>query len=149
MVHITRYTDYAIRVLLYLALTPDRLVTIREIADSYGISRNHLMKLVYQLNRKGYVVTVRGKNGGLRLGRDPSEINLGVLIRETEQGFELAECFGPDNQCRITPVCGVKHVLADALRAFLTTLDGYSLADFLPEQQQPQLVRLLQIKAIE
>lgn len=147
--HITRYTDYALRVLLYLALTTDRLVTIREIADSYGISRNHLMKLVYQLNRQGYVETVRGKNGGLRLGRDPREINLGVLIRETEQDFELAECFGSDNHCRITAVCSVKHVLADALGAFFATLDSYTLADLLPEAQQPQLLRLLQIRTVE
>lgn len=147
--HITRYTDYALRVLLYLALTRNRLVTIREIAGSYDISRNHLMKLVYQLNRKGYLETVRGKNGGLRLGRDPGGINLGLLIRETELDFELAECFGDGNQCRITPVCGIKHVLADALRAFFATLDRYTLADLLPQSQQPQLLRLLQIKQVE
>ena len=147
--HITRYSDYAVRVMFYLALKPDRLVTIREIADSYGISRNHLMKLVYQLNRMGYVETVRGKNGGLRLGQEPGGINLGLLIRETEQDFELAECFGSNNQCLIKPVCGIKHVLAEALKAFFDTLDGYTLADLLPEAKQPHLRRLLQIKMVD
>ncbi|MCK2149877.1 MULTISPECIES: RrF2 family transcriptional regulator [Marinobacter] len=143
--HITRYTDYSIRVLIYLALQEERLATIQQIASSYDISKNHLMKVVHQLTLKGYVESIRGKNGGLRLHRKPEDINIGVLVRETEQDLNLVECFSSGNKCRITPVCGLKNILAEALRAFLETLDQYTLADILPERQKPQLLRLLQI----
>jgi|TARA_R110002124_G_scaffold144278_4_gene309295 Rrf2 family nitric oxide-sensitive transcriptional repressor len=143
--HITRYTDYSLRVLIYLALQQERLVTIQQIADSYDISKNHLMKVVHQLTLKGYIESVRGKNGGLRLHRRPEDINIGVLVRETEQDMNLVECFSSDNQCCITPVCGLKNILAEALRAFLNTLDQYTLADILTERQKTQLLRLLQI----
>ena len=89
--HITRYTDYSLRVLIYLALQQERLVTIQQIADSYDISKNHLMKVVHQLTLKGYIESVRGKNGGLRLHRRPEDINIGVLVRETEQDMNLVE----------------------------------------------------------
>ncbi|SFM68692.1 RrF2 family transcriptional regulator [Marinobacter zhejiangensis] len=143
--HITRYTDYSLRVLIYLALQPDKLVTIQEISDSYSVSKNHLMKVVHQLNKKGYIETVRGKNGGMRLSKAPGDINVGLLVRETEQDLELVECFSSGSQCTITPVCGLKGILSEALQAFLATLDKYTLADILPEQKKPQLVRLLQI----
>lgn len=143
--HITRYTDYSIRVLIYLALQEERLATIQQIASSYDISKNHLMKVVHQLTLKGYIESIRGKNGGLRLHRKPEDINIGVLVRETEQDLNLVECFSSDNQCCITPVCGLKNILAEALKAFLETLDQYTLADILPERQKPQLLRLLQI----
>ena len=143
--HITRYTDYSLRVLIYLALQQERLVTIQQIADSYDISKNHLMKVVHQLTLKGYIESVRGKNGGLRLHRRPEDINIGVLVRETEQDMNLVECFSSDNQCCITPVCGLKNILAEALRAFLNTLDQYTLEDILTERQKTQLLRLLQI----
>src|SRR6056297_3712568 len=97
--HITRYTDYSLRVLIYLAAQDDRLATIQEIADSYQISRNHLMKVVHQLNKKGYIETVRGKSGGMRLHREPSTINIGVLVRETEQDLDLVECFSSEGKC--------------------------------------------------
>ena len=103
------------------------------------------MKVVHQLTLKGYIESVRGKNGGLRLHRRPEDINIGVLVRETEQDMNLVECFSSDNQCCITPVCGLKNILAEALRAFLNTLDQYTLADILTERQKPQLLRLLQI----
>lgn len=143
--HITRYTDYSLRVLIYLAVQEERLATIQEISDSYDISKNHLMKVVHQLNLKGYIESVRGKNGGLRLHRRPEDINIGVLVRETEPDMALVECFSDNNKCCITPVCGLKNVLSEALQAFLNTLDGYTLADILPERQKPQLLRLLQI----
>lgn len=143
--HITRYTDYSLRVLIYLALQQERLATIQEIADSYDISKNHLMKVVHQLTLKGYIESIRGKNGGLRLHRRPDDINIGVLVRETEQDLNLVECFSSKNKCCITPVCGLKNILAEALKAFLETLDQYTLADILPERQRPQLLRLLQI----
>lgn len=143
--HITRYTDYSLRVLIYLALQQERLATIQEIADSYEISKNHLMKVVHQLTLKGYVESIRGKNGGLRLHRKPDDINIGVLVRQTEQDLNLVECFSSNDKCCITPACELKNVLAEALRAFLATLDQYTLADILPERQRPQLLRLLQI----
>jgi len=143
--HITRYTDYSLRVLIYLAEQGDRLATIQEIADSYEISKNHLMKVVHQLNKKGYIETVRGKKGGMRLHMAPNKINIGVLVRETEQDLNIVECFSSKNTCKITPVCGLKFMFGEALTAFLETLDKYTLEDVIPEQHRPQLVRLLQI----
>lgn len=143
--HITRYTDYSIRVLIYLAVQGDRLTTIQEIADSYEISKNHLMKVVHQLNKKGYIETIRGKKGGMRLHMAPADINMGILLRETEQDLSIVECFSSKNACRITPVCGLKSIFAEALGAFLATLDNYTLADVIQDQHRPQLLRLLQI----
>ncbi|MBE0486318.1 Rrf2 family transcriptional regulator [Marinobacter sp.] len=143
--HITRYTDYSLRVLIYLAERGDRLATIQEIADSYEISKNHLMKVVHQLNKKGYIETVRGKKGGMRLHMAPNEINIGVLVRETEQDLSIVECFSEKNACKISPVCGLRGMFSQALKAFLETLDQYTLADVVQDHHRPQLVRLLQI----
>ena len=143
--HITRYTDYSLRVLIYLAAEGDRLATIQEIADSYDISKNHLMKVVHQLNKKGYIETIRGKKGGMRLNMKPEDINIGILIRETEQDLSIVECFSGKNECRITPVCGLKSMFGEALKAFLDVLDQYTLADVVQSQHRPQLMRLLQI----
>ena len=144
--HITRFTDYSLRVLMYLALNPTQQVTIQEIADSYGISKNHLMKVVQELNNKGYLQATRGKNGGLRLRGDPEAINLGTLVRATEQDLSLVECFGNNGLCVITPACQLKRVLAEALEAFLHTLDGYTLADLLPGENISYMRNLLQIE---
>lgn len=143
--HITRYTDYSMRVLIYLSVQGDRLTTIQEIADSYEISKNHLMKVVHQLNKMGYIETVRGKKGGMRLLMAPADINVGVLVRETEQDLNMVECFSSKNACKITPVCGMKPMFEEALGAFLAALDKYTLADIIPGQHRPQLLRLLQI----
>ncbi|EBA00387.1 Rrf2 family transcriptional regulator [Marinobacter sp. ELB17] len=143
--HITRYTDYSLRVLVYLAACGDRLVTIQDVADAYDISKNHLMKVVHQLNLKGYIETVRGKNGGMRLRRQPSSINIGALVRDTEPDLNLVECFSANNQCCITPVCSLQSMLREALQAFLATLDTYTLADVVRQPQQSQLLQLLQI----
>ena len=143
--HITRYTDYSLRVLIYLAMQGDRLTTIQEIADSYEISKNHLMKVVHQLNKKGYIETVRGKKGGMRLHMNPADINVGILVRETEQDLSIVECHSAKNSCKITPVCGVKNMLGEALQSFLSVLDQYTLADVIQDQHRPQLLRLLQI----
>ncbi len=142
---ITRYTDYSLRVLIYVALQQDRLCTIREIAEAYDISRNHLMKVVHELNLMGYLETVRGKHGGLRLGLPAQRINIGALVRDTEQDLALVECFDDDNRCVITPACRLKNVLSDALKAFFAVLDQYTLADLLPENKRRPLLRLLQI----
>lgn len=140
---ITSYSDYALRVLIYLAADPDRKTTIGEIAGTFDISKNHLMKVVHQLSRLGYIESVRGKNGGLRLQRPPTEINLGVLFRQTETDLSLVECFSENNTCRITPMCELKHILAEAQQAFIDTLERYSLADLVISRHQPELVRLL------
>jgi Rrf2 family transcriptional regulator, nitric oxide-sensitive transcriptional repressor len=143
--HITRYTDYSLRVLIYLAAQDDRLATIQEIADSYDISKNHLMKVVHQLNKKGYIETVRGKKGGMRLHMAPSDINVGVLVRETEQDLSIVECFSSKNACKIAPVCGLKGMFSEAVDAFLKALDQYTLEDVIPPGHRSQLLRLLQI----
>ncbi len=123
---LTRYTDYAMRVLLYLASKPDdRLSSIGEIARGYGISQNHLMKVVNDLVRAGYIESVRGRFGGIRLARDAGTINVGQVVRHTEDGFDLVDCDG----CIIAPACGLTGVLHEATSAFMAVLDSYSLAD--------------------
>ena len=142
---VTRYTDYSIRVLIYLAMQDNRLATIQEIADSYDISRNHLMKIVHQLNRNGYIQTVRGKKGGMRLHMAPADINIGVLVRETEQDVSIVECFSAQDACRISPVCGLKGMLGESLYAFMKTLDQYTLEDVIPRAYRSELLRILQV----
>lgn len=143
--HITRYTDYSLRVLIYLSVQGDRLTTIQEIADSYDISKNHLMKVVHQLNKNGYIETVRGKKGGMRLHMAPEDINIGVLVRDTEHDLSIVECYTAKNTCKISPVCGLKPIFGEALQAFLAVLDKYTLKDLIHERHEPQLLRLLQI----
>jgi len=145
--HITRYTDYSLRVLIYVALKGDDIATIREIADSYDISKNHLMKVVQALNSKGYLQAVRGKNGGLRLNGKPEDINIGTLVRDTEEDFALVECFS-GGDCNISPACRLKDLLNKALQAFLSVLDECTLADLLPQQSRSELVRILNIEPL-
>jgi Rrf2 family nitric oxide-sensitive transcriptional repressor len=143
-VQLTRYSDYSLRVLIYLALDPERLVTIEEIAQSYGISKAHLMKVVHQLGLNGYVETARGRGGGLRLARRPEEITVGEVIRSTEENMALVECFDPESsQCAIEPACGLRSVLHEALAAFLAVLDRHTLGDLVARRRKP-LARLLE-----
>lgn len=129
---LTRHTDYALRVLMYLGLRGDRLSTIHEIATRYGISENHLTKVVHQLGRQGLVKTVRGRNGGLMLGRPAARINVGKVVRLTEPDFEIVECFDREtSQCVLRGACVLQTALSEAVRAFLAVLDGYTLADLL------------------
>src|SRR5690554_5125665 len=137
--YLTRYTDYSLRVLMYLALKGENISTISEIANSYRISKNHLMKVVQALNIKGYIIAVRGKNGGLHLRGSPQDINIGTLVRETEQGLTLVDCFAGGPGCVITPACQLRIILAEALENFFETLDQYSLADLLPGAAQTEL----------
>lgn len=140
---LTRYSDYSLRVLIYLALAPERLATIEEIARSYDISRAHLMKVVHQLGLRGYVETVRGRRGGLRLARAPEEIRVGDVVRSSEGSFDLVECFDPaSSRCAIQQACGLRSVLGEALGAFLAVLDGYTLADLVARRRK-SLTRLL------
>lgn len=127
---LTVYTDYTLRVLIYLAANPERTPTIGEIAASYGISRNHLMKVVHELGVAGYVDTVRGKGGGLRLKRPAGAIGLGEVVRHAEGDFDLVPCFpGAGGGCAITPACRLKGALHRAREAFMAVLDSYTLAD--------------------
>jgi len=129
---LTTYTDYGLRVLMYLGLRGENLSTIQEIAEQYGISKNHLMKLVNELAQLGYVDAVRGKNGGLRLGRRPDQITVGEIVRQLEPDMALVECFRvTDVHCQIVSDCILRPALEDALDRFLETLDGYTLADLL------------------
>ncbi|MFW6345358.1 MAG: Rrf2 family transcriptional regulator [Halomonas sp.] len=145
--HLTRFTDYSLRVLIYLALKGEERSTIQEIATRFDISRNHLMKVVQDLSQKGYITAIRGKNGGLLLKKAPEEIRLGRLISDTEHDLLLVECFGEGSACKITAACRLKPILAEALGAFIATLDKYTLADMLGPQQ-PQLAQLLRIEPV-
>ncbi|HTK10269.1 MAG TPA: Rrf2 family transcriptional regulator [Ktedonobacteraceae bacterium] len=128
---LTYQADYSLRVLLYLAASPeDRLANIQDIADTYKISHNHLMKVVYKLGKLGYIETVRGHGGGMRLAKGADEISIGAIVRQMEEDFRVVECFAPEhNQCVITPICQLRPALHEALEAFLQVLDRYTLAD--------------------
>ncbi|MFZ5512063.1 MAG: Rrf2 family transcriptional regulator [Pseudomonadota bacterium] len=131
---LTRFTDYALRVLIFLAGKGEELATIGEIARSYDISENHVMKIVHHLGRLGYITTLRGKGGGLRLGRPPEEIRLGDVVRDTEETLSVVECLaeGYAGDCRLLPGCRLKTILSEAQRAFLGHLDRYTLKDIAP-----------------
>lgn len=139
--HLTLYTDFALRTLMYLAVV-ERPATVGEIADSYGISKNHLVKVAHHLGQLGYLDTARGKGGGIALARNPAGINVGRVVRAVEPHFNLVECFHPGStSCPLTPACALQRVLADANRAFLQVLDRYTLADLV--QNRGELAKLL------
>lgn len=155
---LTYYSDYALRCLIYLATKPDveKLSNISDIAESYQISKSHLTKIIHHLGKLGYIDSVRGKNGGIRLGIAPADINIGALVRKTESDFQIVDCFPEDSlpvleksldddkkielinmvnkleegaRCTIAPACQLKWVLAKAMQAFISVLDNYTLAD--------------------
>jgi Rrf2 family nitric oxide-sensitive transcriptional repressor len=143
---LTKHTDYSLRVLVYLGVRPGRIATIEEVADSYSISRNHLMKVVHRLATHGVIETQRGRNGGFQLARDPSAIGLGAIVRLTEPDFAVVECMeeqGPG--CTIDESCALRGVLNDATKAWFAVLDRYTLADLI--EPRTQLAKLLQISA--
>ncbi|MBI3284899.1 MAG: Rrf2 family transcriptional regulator [Burkholderiales bacterium] len=136
---LTAYTDYTLRTLIYLACNRDSLATIQDIAELHGVSKNHLMKVVHQLGMSGMVETVRGRNGGLRLKREPGEINIGQVVRATETDFDMAECFNREtNTCVYAPACMLKSVLNTATKAYLATLDGVTLEDLIKKDGKAQ-----------
>ena len=127
---LAEYTDYTLRVLMYCAARPQQLVTISELAEHHGVSRNHLMKIVTDLGRQGVLKTTRGRGGGLRLLKDPAEIRVGDVVRASETDFRLVECFDAgNNQCTLSSSCRLKGVFNAALRAYFNELDGKTLAD--------------------
>ena len=145
---LTTMTDYALRLLMHVAQRPERLCTIAEIAQAHGISEAHLMKVTHQLALQGWLETVRGKGGGMRLAREPDQINLGELVRSVEPDFALVECLGVGDVCSLSGNCGLTEVFSDALDAFMARLDAVTLADVLPSAKPAQFVQSVDIKSI-
>lgn len=143
---LTSFTDYSIRVLIYLAVSHDEQPTIRAIAERFEISRNHLMKVVHELSKRGYITALRGKNGGLRLNIAPADIALGTLISELENDLALTECLGDNNLCILTPSCELKILLAEALGNFFATLDNYTLEDILRGRKRAELIEIINLE---
>jgi Rrf2 family transcriptional regulator, nitric oxide-sensitive transcriptional repressor len=128
---LTFSTDYALRLLMLVGLETERLVTIEEVANRFGISKNHLMKVAYQLGQAGYLETVRGRNGGLRLRNAPSHIVVGEVVRKMEPDFAVVECQNPAGYCKIAPCCTLRAAMGAAVQVFLKKLDEYTLEDLL------------------
>lgn len=146
---LTAFTDYSLRVLIYLAVRPERRATIAEIAAAFGISEGHLMKVVHFLGRNGFLDNVRGKGGGLALARAPEQINIGSVVRLTEADALPAECFDRDNNtCVITPACQLRKVLADAVRAFFAVLEAHTLADLVVQRRSLSKILSIPIETV-
>jgi len=135
IVRLTMMSDYALRVLLYAAAYPERLVTIDETQEIYGISRGHLMKIVGKLAGAGILLSRRGRSGGFTLNLPPEQIRVGDVLRLTEPDFEMVECFTSTNDCAITPLCRLPHVVSEALSAFMAVMDRHTLADLIIRPQ--------------
>ena len=128
--YLTQHTDYGLRVLVYTAINDDTLVNIGTIAETYNISKSHLMKVVTSLVKGGFLVSIRGKGGGLRLADNPENINIGAVVRHLEP-MQVVECIGDNNECLITPSCRLTGIITGAIKAFFSHLDQYSLQDLL------------------
>jgi Rrf2 family nitric oxide-sensitive transcriptional repressor len=141
---LTTFTDYNLRVLIYLAVQPDKRATIAEIAAAFEVSESHLMKVVHSLGKHGFLANVRGKGGGLMLARPPEDINVGAIVQLTEADALLAECFNEEhNACVITRACQLRKVLGEAAKAFNDVLSQYTVADLISERSR--LARILSI----
>jgi Rrf2 family transcriptional regulator, nitric oxide-sensitive transcriptional repressor len=140
---LTFHTDFSLRLLMYVALRPERLVTAEEVAQAYDLSKNHLMKVILGLSAKGYIETVRGRSGGIRLGKDPQAIGIGAVIRDMEGDFSLVECMTGEGSCVIQGPCRLKGIIKEALAAYFSVLDKYTLADLMV--RKGPLARLLDI----
>lgn len=139
---LTLHTDYALRVLMYVGIKGDMLSTIPEVVAHFDISRGHLMKVVHHLGQLGYLETIRGKGGGIRLARKPSQINVGAVVRDMEEELAVLGCLqGGKGYCRIEECCVLRRALRDATNAFLAALDRYTLADLIKPRRS--LARLL------
>lgn len=147
---LTAYTDYALRTLMHLADNRDQRVTIQDIAALHNIAKNHLTKVVHQLSQLEVIESVRGRNGGLRLGKEPTHINIGAVIRSTETDFSMAECFNPEsNACILTPACKLKGLLHSATAAYMAVLDSVTLEDLMrSEHGSTNTVHSVSVKSI-
>lgn len=132
---LTVFTDYGLRSLMFLASQPGKLSSVREISERYGISRNHLVKVVHRLAQLGYITSSKGKGGGIRLAHEAQEIRIGDLVRHLEPNMELVECFNHEtNTCRVIDSCRLKHYLLEANTAFIAALNRYTLADTIKDK---------------
>lgn len=145
---LTDYTDYTLRVLMYCAANPDRLVTIAELAEHHRLSKNHLMKIVNDLARQGVIETTRGRGGGMRLVKDPTQVVVGEIVRKTETDFKIVECFDEGtNACLLSPTCRLKRVFDSAMQAYFKVLDGVTLAEISdPTPTRPPVSRLVPVR---
>jgi Rrf2 family nitric oxide-sensitive transcriptional repressor len=137
---LTSYSDYSLRVLIYLGLRRESVTTIADISRSYSISRNHIVKVVHHLSNLGFVRTIRGRHGGMTLARDPETINVADVIQKTEPNFSIVECFGDDGRCCIKEYCRLKGILEQACQGFFAVLGKYTLADLLENNEQLMLM---------
>jgi Rrf2 family nitric oxide-sensitive transcriptional repressor len=143
---LTQLTDYAMRLLIFLAQRPQRLCTIAEVAGHYGISEAHLVKVTHQMGRSGWIVTTRGHGGGIRLARKPRDIVLGQVVRSMEPGLFVVECFSMGNSCTLTGTCKLTGVMDGALRSFMQYLDEHTLADILPAAPDASATHVVRVK---
>ena len=139
------FTDYSLRVLVYAALRPDHQCVTADVAEAFGVSRHHMVKVVHALQRFGYVETVRGRRGGFRLATAPDRIRLGDVVRRTEGTLALVECFESESRCPLTRACGIKRALGDAAAAFFAVLDRWTVADAIGQPQWAARVQKLHV----
>lgn len=140
---LTRHTDYALRVLMFLGAEPGRKASVAQIASYFRISRNHLVKVVQGLTEHGFVSTVRGKHGGMVLARDPADITIGEVVRRMENHFNLVSCLESSSEiCMVDKTCPLKNILRHATETFLQELDAITLAEVLQDDLRRQLVKV-------
>ncbi len=146
---LTLYTDYSLRVLLYLGEHPNERITITQMSEYFDISRNHLVKVVHNLGKLELIHTIRGKNGGMWLAQEPKNINIATVVRKVEPHMNLLECFDDKtNTCPITKNCGLKHILFKAKKSFMDVLKEHTLADLLPENNNT-VIQHIPLKSIQ
>jgi len=142
---LTQFTDYSLRVLIYLALHPEEKITIDQLTNAYGVSRHHIRSVVHQLSKLGYIESTQGKGGGVILALDASEISIREIVENSENDFNIVECFSPEgNSCPIEPLCILKRALNEASENFLSTLERYTIEDLI-KNKNSQLKNLLQL----
>ena len=147
--HLTQFSDYSLRVVIYLGCRSGEWVSADEISRAYRISRHHLVRVMQTLQTKSFIKISAGRGGGAVLARDPSQINLGEVVRQTERSFRIVECFdAKKNKCPIVPVCGLRGILGRALDSFFHVLDGYTLADLVRMKKGRKLAQFLHIEAL-
>lgn len=144
--HLSKYTDYSFRVLMYLGIHQDRLVTISEISNSYAVSKNHMVKIVHHLAQSGIIKTVPGKKGGIKLGREPKKISLLDVIELTETNFDLAECFTESGFCPIQNNCRLTKIFTEALFSFFKVMGSYTLADLIRSDSLKTQIRKMAVE---
>lgn len=148
--HLTRFTDYALRAMGYLALEPEKRSTVGAVAKRMGMSEDHLLKVVQRLSQAGLVKTIRGRKGGVVLARRPDEIFIGEVVRKTEDNLMIVPCFDDaDKSCPITAACGIPPMMEEALSAFLTTLDRYTIADMIVRREELLQLTLVTPREVE